>query len=290
MEQISRPHWAKVDALHIARFGELTKREIQVICSLFLCRNGKSDRCNPKRKTICELTGLPRSHVSTAIAGLETKGWIIEMPDGEFVLFPADSIPDPEPFAPVENPCGNVEKVTELVTTKPAESVTDLVTTVTDSVTKRYQNGNEHNKDLEQTLNNEGTEKRALKPKKKSAKAKGSRTRIPDPFPLTDEMRSWAIANVPDLQLIGAQLDFVEYWTNAPENQKAYATNWRLRWEKGMRLLLKWQLRDAGIDPDPNPNCSVCRGEGRTRGVDWSPPCDRCQPNRSKRFWKDRGK
>lgn len=282
MEQ-PRPHWARIDARHIARFGELTKREIQIISALFLCRNGKNDRCNPKRKTIALLTGLPRSHVSTAIAGLERKGWVVEMPDGEFHLFPADDIP------PVENNCGKVEKVTKLVTKKAAEVATKSVTSVTKSVTESYQNGNSLNKDLNRQVNNEGTEKRAPISKKSRSSPKRIGTRIPEPFELTDEMQAWAAINVPDLRLIEAHLDFVEYWTNN-ETKNATARNWNLRWQKGMRLMLKWQLRDEGIDGDPNPNCPNCEGKGRTQGVNWNPPCERCQPNRAKRFWKDRGK
>lgn len=277
MEQLPASRWAKLSAAHIIRFGELTKREIQVLTVLFLCRNGSNNRCNPRRKTIAQLGGLSPPHITVALAGLESKGWVVEMPDGDFHLFEANEIP------PVEKSVENSGKVTKLVTKRtdpePAK-VTKMVTTVTKSVTENYQNGNSLNKEIEQTNNNQSTEKRAPRSRTKSPKAKSKGTRIPEPFELTDEMITWARENVPLLRLAEAHFDFVEHWTN-DQTKKAIASNWSMRWKKGMRLLQKWQIRDdrAAGKTIVDPNCSECDGEtGRVRTSVDVYPCPVCLP------------
>lgn len=287
MEQLPASRWAKLSAAHIIRFGELTKREIQVLSVLFLCRNGSNNRCNPRRKTVAQLSGLSPPHVTIAIAGLESKGWVVEMPDGDFHLFEANEIP------PVENPVEKSGKVTKLVTKQsepePAK-VTKLVTTVTESVTENYQNGNSLNKDSEQTTNKQSTDKaRATRPKR-PAKKKSIASRIPDPFELTDEMIDWAKSELPALRLATAHENFVEYWTNCT-TKRAEAIDWNRRWKKGMRLLLKWQIRDDRnegktiIDPD----CTECDGTGRVRTTSDLYPCPVCLPGQyAERFPKRR--
>lgn len=286
----SSHRWAQVTAEHIARFGELTKREIQVICALFLCRNGKTKRCDPSRRTIGELTDLERPHVHIALTGLERKGWVIEMPDGEFHIFAAADIPGLETGnPPVEK---SVEK-SAVVTNSVTPSVTNLVTPVTNSVTPSYQNGNAFN-ESEQTSKQKREQKRRAPRSKPKPKVRP--TRIPDPFPLTDEMIDWFNINVPDLAggPAIAHHNFVEYWTNLGDVKKAYAVNWRLRWQKGMFLLLTWQMRDdrksAGIDPAPLKGCPSCGGDGTYISNDWRVPCHDCQPNRHVRFMRERRK
>lgn len=308
-------HWAKLDGEHIARFGELTKREIQVVSYLYLCRNGDNNRCNPSRRTIGQYIDMPSSHLAVAIAGLERKGWIAQV-DGGFHLFDAADIP----FATksVANPVENsVEKVTKLV----ANPVTKSVANRTKSVAESYQIGNSSIYISEQSLNRKELTERA--PRKKSAKTKkpaAEKTRIPDPFELTDEMISWFRSNVDRLRLgpIGAHQEFVNYWTDA-EGKKALKSNWRRTWEVGMRKLLTWQDRDdakngvkpgtrsvsdAGKNeyvPSPEeiaerdrlaalPDCFICNNERWTvKTIDpdarfpWqretAAPCDACRPD-----------
>lgn len=281
MEQLPASRWAKLSAAHIVRLGELTKREIQVLSVLFLCRNGSNNRCNPRRKTIAQLGGLSPPHITVALAGLESKGWVIEMPDGDFHLFEANEIP------PVEKSVENSGKVTKLVTTGPepeTAKVTKLVTKITKSVTENYQIGNSLNKDLNRQLNKQSTDK-ARAPRKPrtnppKAKRKSVATRIPEPFELTDGMIDWAKSTLPLLRLAEAHENFVEYWTNC-QTKKAIASNWLMRWKKGMKLLLRWQIRDdrlAGktvVDPD----CTECGGtDGRVRTSTDVYPCPVCLP------------
>jgi hypothetical protein len=246
-------HWAKTDGGHIARFGELTKREIQVVSFLYLCRNGDNNRCNPKRKAIAAGTGLAPPHVTIAIAGLERKGWIVEGTAEGFYLRDAADIPPAEkvtklvtnPAAePVEKSAG---KVTKSVNNAESE-VTKSVTKITKSVKNNYQFGNEHIKDIEQSSNRVLNSARAAG-KNKKKKPPVEKTRIPEPFELTDEMTAWFRENVPGLRIgpVAAHLNFVNYWTDA-EGKRALKSNWLRTWKVGMSKLLEWQNRDDERD------------------------------------------
>jgi hypothetical protein len=241
-------HWAKLSESHILRLGELTKREIQVICYLFLRRNGTNQRCNPKRKTIAAGTGVGRSHVTESLAGLMQKNWISEDPvTGNFDLREVADIPRPNVPKSGTKKFPNREQ-------NPKNAVPKSGTKVPKLGKNSSQIGNAHIKDFKQTTKQTRTEK-ARAPKKPKEKP----TRIPDPFPLTDEMISWFYSNVPTLRIgpIGAHDDFVEYWTN-DRTKRATKTNWLMAWRKGMRLLLTWQDRD-----------DAARGVPAGGSVDW---------------------
>lgn len=70
----------------ILRLGELTKREIVVLCFLYSVRNRDSGRCDPTRAEIGRRVKMAKSHVSTAVKTLEEKGWIEESESGNFEL------------------------------------------------------------------------------------------------------------------------------------------------------------------------------------------------------------
>ncbi len=53
-------------------------------------RNERTGQCNPSRKAIIEFTAMDKSHVSRSVAGLESKGWVVETPDG--FVFPSDEV------------------------------------------------------------------------------------------------------------------------------------------------------------------------------------------------------
>lgn len=79
---------------------------------------------------------------------------------------------------------------------------------------------------------------------KKKSKKTEEPTRIPDPFPLTDEMEEWLLTELPRLRdPKGVHENFIEYYTNC-QTKKALRTNWQMTWKKGMRLAQKWQDRD----------------------------------------------
>lgn len=96
-------------------------------------------------------------------------------------------------------------------------------------------------------------EEKSKKLDKKEKKKRVEGTRIPESFPLTDEMIGWASENCPDLDVITAHADFVEYWTNLT-SAKAEKVDWRLTWQKGMRLALKWQIEEKKNGTHQKPN------------------------------------
>ena len=116
----------------IRSFSILTKREIIVLSYLYACRNRRTGQCNPRQKQIADMTGLWKTHVSSAIKSLGEKGLIEVDMDGNFLL-----ISDTESY---QN--GN-------------SVVTKTVTRSYQNGNKSYQNGNLYIKDL----NREVTEK-----------------------------------------------------------------------------------------------------------------------------------
>ncbi len=128
---------ARIDELSARRLGELTKREIQVLIYLKLCRNARTGRCNPGRSAIAAFCRLARPHVTIAIAGLETKGWIVEDADG-FKITESVTIADADrPGKVTKSVTGKVTEsvtVTESVITKSVSGVTDLARKVTELV------------------------------------------------------------------------------------------------------------------------------------------------------------
>jgi DNA-binding MarR family transcriptional regulator len=158
--------FAQIPTEAVCRFGELSKTEIRVISFLYAAKNIKTGQCNPGRKAISEMTGLPKSHVSASIKLLEEKGWLIEDEKGHFTLLNLsnkvtesvtprghddDEIPTPESYE-----IGNSE-VMESVTdeenpvTESVTKVTENVTKVTESVTPLIRSSFEHRKNIERT-------------------------------------------------------------------------------------------------------------------------------------------
>jgi hypothetical protein len=69
-------------------------------------------------------------------------------------------------------------------------------------------------------------------------------TRIPKPFPLTNDMWVWVLSELPDLEDVpGAHDKFVEHWTN-DTGPKSAKVDWILAWKEGMKLRMKWQIED----------------------------------------------
>lgn len=97
--------------------------------------------------------------------------------------------------------------------------------------------------------------------KKKERKEKRAASRLPDPFPLTEEMTEWTKKNVPKLRDVEASHEnFIEYYTNLT-TKKAVKSNWPMAWKKGMRLALKWQEQDDKNGVSRNGNGT--RNNGR---------------------------
>jgi hypothetical protein len=133
--------FGKIDFHLICRLGELTRNEMRVLLYLYVCRNEETKQCNPNRKVIAADIKIDKGNLSKAIAGLEKKGWILEVENGQFTLFEAPQIP---------------RKVVEILT----ERIVDSTTIVVEPTTESCRTNNPHIKEIEQKTNIEGTEKR----------------------------------------------------------------------------------------------------------------------------------
>lgn len=69
-----------------------------------------------------------------------------------------------------------------------------------------------------------------VRPLRSAAKKDPAETRIPDDFPLTDNMRDWAREKVPRLDLDWAHEEFCTYWRSV----KTKRVDWEQTWQNGM--------------------------------------------------------
>lgn len=109
-------------------------------------------------------------------------------------------------------------------------------------------------------VENKSLDKEIEKPQKGKVRKTKAGSRIPDPFPLTDEMIAWAETNVPGLRLVTAHDNFIEYYTNLT-TKKAYKLDWMLTWQKGMKLALQWQLADDAKNSVGKPSVGKWDGD-----------------------------
>lgn len=85
-------------------------------------------------------------------------------------------------------------------------------------------------------------------------------TRIPDPFVLTAEMRAWAAAEVPGLDVDAHTREFVDYW-RAESGAKASKLDWLATWRNWMRKAHRWNASKNGrATPDDRLRDGIERG------------------------------
>lgn len=65
-------------------------------------------------------------------------------------------------------------------------------------------------------------------------------SRIPDPFVVTAEMRAWAAAEAPGLDVNPHTREFVDYW-RAKSGRDATKADWVATWRNWMRKAHRWQ-------------------------------------------------
>ena len=84
--------------------------------------------------------------------------------------------------------------------------------------------------------------------------------RIPDPFVLTAEMRAWAAAEVPGLDVDAHTREFVDYW-RAESGAKASKLDWLATWRNWMRKAHRWNAPKNGrATPDDRLRDGIERG------------------------------
>lgn len=61
--------------------NRLTKRDYKVLIALYCCA-GKDGKCNPKRETLTEMTGVRPGRISETTTRLSKLGWLEKSGDG----------------------------------------------------------------------------------------------------------------------------------------------------------------------------------------------------------------
>jgi hypothetical protein len=68
-----------------------------------------------------------------------------------------------------------------------------------------------------------------------NTRARAKATRLPDGWTLTDELRTWAQKERPDLDADKVAEKFRDYWTALPDGPKARKTDWSATWRNFVR-------------------------------------------------------
>lgn len=77
--------------------------------------------------------------------------------------------------------------------------------------------------------------------KKSESASRGSR--VPDPFVITDELREWAKAEAPLVDIDRKTLEFVDYWAAVP-GKGGVKLDWSRTWKNDMRKKQEFAERD----------------------------------------------
>ncbi|MBS1674100.1 MAG: helix-turn-helix domain-containing protein [Actinobacteria bacterium] len=85
-------------------------------------------------------------------------------------------------------------------------------------------------------------------------------TRIPDPFLLTAEMKAWAAAEVPGLDVVAHTREFVDHW-RGESGAKATKLDWVAAWRNWMRKAHRWNApKQQRATPDDRVRDGLDRG------------------------------
>lgn len=74
-------------------------------------------------------------------------------------------------------------------------------------------------------------------------------SRVTDPFPISDEMRTWGKDETPLVDLDKKTIEFVDYWAALP-GQKGIKSDWLRTWKNGMRKQQEFAERDQAKKPN----------------------------------------
>lgn len=77
-------------------------------------------------------------------------------------------------------------------------------------------------------------------------------SRVPEPFIITDDMRSWAATETPLVDLDKKTLAFVDYWASVP-GSKGVKLDWVRTWKNDMRTKQEFAEKDGARKPKARP-------------------------------------
>lgn len=81
-------------------------------------------------------------------------------------------------------------------------------------------------------------------------------SRVPENFAIDDAMRAWAAKSAPDVDIVRATEDFIDYWKSVP-GVKGVKLDWVATWRQSMRKQQSW-----AADRKPSPKAAAgAKGE-----------------------------
>lgn len=86
--------------------------------------------------------------------------------------------------------------------------------------------------------------------KKQAAATRG--TRVPSDFVITDDMRSWAATEVPNVDVDKKLAEWIDFWKGVP-GKGGVKIDWPATWKNGMRKQQEFALRDLARNPQAAP-------------------------------------
>jgi hypothetical protein len=100
----------------------------------------------------------------------------------------------------------------------------------------------------------DGTTEGALASAKPARSKRGSR--VPEDFAVTDDMRAWAAANTPSIDVDAETAKFVDHWKAQP-GQKGVKLDWLSTWRNWMRRAVEYGSRGGGYRTQEDRNADV---------------------------------
>ncbi len=200
---------------------------------------------HPSQATIAAESGLSERTVRSMLAELEKLGVIVRLRRTTGNRGRGNRLPDGYTL----HPNGSDELAAELAgsTEQPEDDAMQ-------PATKEHATG----KELQATPLIE-VEPVKVEPGEVAPRKRGSR--IPEPFMLTAEMRAWAAAEVPGLDVEAHTREFVDYW-RAESGAKAAKLDWLGTWRNWMRKAHRWNApKTLRATPDDRLRDGIERGQ-----------------------------
>jgi hypothetical protein len=89
----------------------------------------------------------------------------------------------------------------------------------------------------------------------KEVTARKRASRVPRDFAVTDEMRAWAAAETPLVDVDKKLGEWIDYWSGVP-GEKGVKLDWLSTWRNGMRKQQEFAVKD-GVKPAPKTRTSA---------------------------------
>ena len=225
----------------IESMSEVSGSAFRLYAYLCMRRNRRSGICFPSLRLTSEETGIAYGHASVCRAELAEKGWIVLEKGGKIRPlkgFENESEEQSEVFENRKKSFENRKHISEN-RKKSFENRKPDDEKVFENRKNVFENRKPHNKDiLTREVTNEVTNdiervcdlQTVAEIRNRSQKG----SRIPEPFILTAEMRSWVAENHPDVDAVSETQSFVDYFRGVSGKQ-GIKLDWLATWRNWIR-------------------------------------------------------